>query len=172
MFFRQERVGFQGRRFQCYKFRTMVPNADHLKADLAHMNERKCVLFKIVNDPRITRFGAFLRRSSMDELPQFINVLQGRMSIVGPRPHAVAHNEQYRSLIQAYMVRHKVRPGITGWAQINLESDLEQDAIAKLEYDLYYIKNMSASLDIYILLHTVKAVVLSRGADCRRAGST
>jgi lipopolysaccharide/colanic/teichoic acid biosynthesis glycosyltransferase len=103
------------------------------------------------DDPRITPFGAFIRRTSLDELPQFINVLQGRMSIVGPRPHAVAHNEQYRQLIKAYMVRHKVKPGITGWAQVNGhrgETDTVDKMQARVEYDLAYLRNWSLGLDL------------------------
>ena len=105
-------------------------------------------------DPRITPFGAFLRRTSLDELPQFINVLQGRMSIVGPRPHAVAHNEEYRQLIKAYMVRHKVKPGITGWAQVNGqrgETDTLEKMQARVEYDLEYLRNWSLGLDLQII---------------------
>ena len=113
------------------------------------------------NDPRVTRFGAFLRRTSLDELPQFINVLQGRMSIVGPRPHAVAHNELYRKLISGYMIRHKVKPGITGLAQVNGlrgETDTVDKMKARIEYDLAYLRNWSLALDLRIILKT--AVVL------------
>ena len=112
-------------------------------------------------DARITRFGAFIRKTSLDELPQFINVLQGHMSIVGPRPHAVAHNEMYRQLIKAYMVRHKVKPGITGWAQVNGhrgETDTIEKMQARVEYDLEYLRNWSLGLDLVIILRTVKSV--------------
>ena len=118
-------------------------------------------------DARITPFGAFLRRTSLDELPQFINVLQGRMSIVGPRPHAVAHNEQYRQLIKAYMVRHKVKPGITGWAQVNGqrgETDTIEKMQARVEYDLEYLRNWSLGLDLQIIARTVKLVFFDRDA--------
>ena len=114
------------------------------------------------DDPRVTPFGAFIRRTSLDELPQFVNVLQGRMSIVGPRPHAVAHNEQYRELIKAYMVRHKVKPGITGWAQVNGhrgETDTLEKMQARVEYDLEYLRNWSLGLDLVIILRTVKSVL-------------
>jgi len=117
-------------------------------------------------DQRVTRVGAFLRRSSLDELPQFINVLQGRMSIVGPRPHAVAHNEQYRKLIKGYMLRHKVKPGITGWAQVNGlrgETETLDKMEARIEYDLDYLRNWSLLLDFVIILRTV-LVVLKRDA--------
>ena len=119
------------------------------------------------DDPRITPFGAFLRRTSLDELPQFINVLQGRMSIVGPRPHAVAHNEQYRQLIKAYMVRHKVKPGITGWAQVNGhrgETDTIEKMQARVEYDLEYLRNWSLGLDLQIIARTIKLVLFDRNA--------
>ena len=114
-------------------------------------------------DPRVTPVGRFLRKYSLDELPQFINVLQGRMSVVGPRPHAVAHNEEYRGLIKGYMLRHKVRPGITGLAQVNgfrgETRDLE-DMRRRVEYDLDYLRNWSLGLDLAIVLRTV-GVVLS-----------
>jgi putative colanic acid biosynthesis UDP-glucose lipid carrier transferase len=119
------------------------------------------------DDPRITRFGALIRRSSLDELPQFINVLQGRMSIVGPRPHAVAHNEEYRRLIKAYMVRHKVKPGITGWAQVNgLRGETEsiEKMQARVEYDLEYLRNWSLVFDLQIIAKTVRLVFFDRKA--------
>jgi putative colanic acid biosynthesis UDP-glucose lipid carrier transferase len=119
------------------------------------------------DDPRITRIGALLRRSSLDELPQFFNVLQGHMSIVGPRPHAVAHNEQYRRLIKAYMVRHKVKPGITGWAQIHGhrgETDTLEKMQARVEYDLEYLRNWSLGLDLQIIARTIKLVLFDRKA--------
>ncbi len=118
-------------------------------------------------DSRITPFGAFIRRTSLDELPQFINVLQGRMSIVGPRPHAVAHNEEYRKLIKAYMVRHKVKPGITGWAQVNGlrgETETVDKMSARVEYDLEYLRNWSLGFDLQIIARTVKLVFFDRNA--------
>jgi putative colanic acid biosynthesis UDP-glucose lipid carrier transferase len=118
-------------------------------------------------DPRITPFGAFIRRTSLDELPQFINVLQGRMSIVGPRPHAVAHNEEYRRLIKAYMVRHKVKPGITGWAQVNGfrgETDTIEKMQARVEYDLEYLRNWSLGLDLQIIVRTIRLMFFDRHA--------
>jgi putative colanic acid biosynthesis UDP-glucose lipid carrier transferase len=111
-----------------------------------------------VDDKRVTPFGGFLRRRSLDELPQFFNVLQGRMSIVGPRPHAVAHNEQYRKLIEGYMLRHKVKPGITGWAQINGfrgETETVNKMVKRVEYDLEYIHRWSVWLDIKIITVTI-----------------
>jgi len=118
------------------------------------------------NDSRVTRFGAFLRRTSLDELPQFVNVLQGRMSIVGPRPHAVAHNEMYRKLIRGYMIRHKVKPGITGLAQVNGlrgETDTVEKMKARIDYDLAYLRNWSLALDMRIILKTA-AVLLHKNA--------
>jgi len=109
-------------------------------------------------DARITPFGAFIRRTSLDELPQFINVLQGRMSVVGPRPHAVAHNEEYRKLIPYYMLRHKVKPGITGWAQINGfrgETDTLDKMSGRVDFDLDYIRNWSLWMDVKIIFLTL-----------------
>jgi putative colanic acid biosynthesis UDP-glucose lipid carrier transferase len=114
------------------------------------------------NDARVTRIGAFLRRTSLDELPQFINVLQGRMSVVGPRPHAVAHNELYRKLIKGYMLRHKVRPGITGWAQVNGmrgETEVLEKMQGRIDHDLYYLQNWSIWFDLWIIMRTVWVVL-------------
>jgi putative colanic acid biosynthesis UDP-glucose lipid carrier transferase len=118
-------------------------------------------------DQRVTPFGAFLRASSLDELPQFINVLQGRMSVVGPRPHAIAHNEMYRKLIRGYMIRHKVRPGITGLAQVNglrgETSSLDKMQM-RVEYDLAYLRNWSLLLDLQIVLKTILVVLKRQNA--------
>jgi len=136
-----------------YKFRSMTVAED---GDLVRQATR--------NDSRITRFGAFLRRTSLDELPQFINVLQGRMSVVGPRPHAVAHNETYRKLIRGYMIRHKVRPGITGLAQVNGfrgETETVEKMKGRIDMDLTYLRNWALLLDLQIILKTV-VVVLGR----------
>jgi putative colanic acid biosynthesis UDP-glucose lipid carrier transferase len=149
--FKQRRYGLDGRKIVVYKFRSMTVAED---GDVVRQATR--------NDSRITRFGAFLRRTSLDELPQFINVLQGRMSIVGPRPHAVAHNELYRKLIRGYMIRHKVRPGITGLAQVNGlrgETDTVEKMKARIEYDLAYLRNWSLLLDLQIILKTVVVVL-------------
>ena len=118
-------------------------------------------------DRRVTRLGGILRKTSLDELPQFINVLQGCMSIVGPRPHAVAHNEQYRKLINGYMVRHKVKPGITGWAQVNGyrgETETLDKMGGRIEYDLEYLRNWSLRLDLSIIAKTVWVVFMRKGA--------
>ena len=152
--FRQRRYGLDGKDITVYKFRTMTV-----------MEDGKNVRQAVRGDQRLTRIGGFLRRSSLDELPQFINVVQGRMSIVGPRPHANAHNEQYRKLINGYMVRHKVRPGITGWAQVKYPyGSTVEDALEKLQYDLYYIKRTSIFLDLVILLRSIQVVLFGRGA--------
>ena len=154
--FKQRRNGLDGEEIIIYKFRSMRAQDDGLVVPQATKD-----------DPRVTPFGAFLRRTSMDELPQFINVLQGRMSIVGPRPHAVAHNEQYRQLIKAYMVRHKVKPGITGWAQVNGhrgETETIDKMQARVEYDLEYLRNWSLGLDLQIVARTIKLVFFDRHA--------
>ena len=145
--FRQQRYGWRGDRIEVWKFRTM--RVAEGGADVIQVTK---------DDPRVTRFGAFLRRRSLDELPQFINVLQGRMSIVGPRPHALVHNEQYRKLIHGYMLRHKVRPGITGLAQVKGwrgETDVLDKMEKRVEYDLAYMQNWSLWLDLKIILMTL-----------------
>lgn len=148
--FKQRRYGLDGKEILVYKFRTMTVCEDGDRIEQAKKN-----------DQRITRFGAFLRRTSLDELPQFFNVLEGTMSIVGPRPHAVAHNEQYRKLIRGYMIRHKVKPGITGWAQVNGfrgETETVDKMKKRIEYDLDYLKHWSASLDFRIVFRTLFVV--------------
>ncbi len=145
--FKQRRYGLRGEVVNVWKFRSMT-----VCEDGSHVEQAKR------GDSRTTPFGRFLRRTSLDELPQFINVLQGHMSIVGPRPHAVAHNEEYRQLIHGYMLRHKVKPGITGWAQINGwrgETDTLVKMERRIEYDLEYIRNWSLWLDLKIILLTV-----------------
>lgn len=145
--FRQRRYGLNGQVIEMWKFRSML-----VQEDGAHVPQAQ------KNDPRITRVGAFLRKTSLDELPQFINVLQGRMSIVGPRPHAVAHNEQYRKLIHGYMLRHKVKPGITGLAQVNGwrgETDTTEKMAMRVKYDLEYINHWSLWLDLKIIAKTM-----------------
>jgi putative colanic acid biosynthesis UDP-glucose lipid carrier transferase len=148
--FRQRRYGLDGEEIVVYKFRSMRVTED---GDLIEQARK--------NDSRVTPLGAFLRKTSMDELPQFINVLQGRMSIVGPRPHAVAHNELYRGLIKSYMVRHKVKPGITGWAQVNGfrgETDSLEKMEGRIRCDLDYLRNWSLRLDLLIIFRTIRLV--------------
>lgn len=144
--FKQTRHGLRGEKFQVLKFRTMTvcENGGNIRQATR-------------NDRRITRVGAFLRKTSLDELPQFINVLQGHMSIVGPRPHAVAHNEEYRQLIPGYMLRHLMKPGITGWAQVNGwrgETDTLFKMQKRVELDMEYIRAWSLALDLRIILVT------------------
>lgn len=147
VFFKQTRYGMDGSRIRVWKFRTMTVTEDGDQITQAKKN-----------DSRVTPFGAFLRRTSLDELPQFFNALFGSMSIVGPRPHAVAHNEEYRSQIQGYMLRHKVKPGITGLAQINGfrgETDTLDKMAGRVKYDLQYIQTWSLLLDLKIIFLTV-----------------
>ncbi len=147
VFFKQHRYGLKGEAIKVWKFRTMTVCENDGRIRQATKN-----------DHRVTRFGAFLRKTSLDELPQFLNVLIGNMSIVGPRPHAVIHNEEYRELIPGYMLRHMVKPGITGWAQINGwrgETDNLYKMRKRLEFDLEYMREWSLWLDIKIILYTV-----------------
>ena len=154
--FRQRRYGMDGREIIVWKFRTMTVLED---GDATYRQVAR-------NDERVTRVGRFLRRSSLDELPQFFNVLQGRMSVVGPRPHAVAVNEQYRKLIPGYMIRHKIRPGITGLAQVNgyRGGDDLPGMQKRVEYDLLYLRNWSIGLDLRIVMQTVGVVFGDRKA--------
>lgn len=149
--FKQRRYGLDGEEIIVYKFRSMTVAEDGDKVTQATKD-----------DARLTPIGGFLRRSSLDELPQFFNVLQGRMSIVGPRPHAVAHNELYRKQIKGYMLRHKVRPGITGWAQVNGfrgETETLDKMEARIAYDLDYLRRWSLLLDIWIIVRTIKVTL-------------
>jgi putative colanic acid biosysnthesis UDP-glucose lipid carrier transferase len=149
--FRQRRYGLNGEEINVYKFRSMTVCEDGGTVAQATRN-----------DSRITRFGRFLRRTSLDELPQLVNVIEGKMSLVGPRPHAVVHNEQYRKLICGYMIRHKVRPGITGWAQVNGlrgETDTIDKMSARVKFDIDYLNQWSLWMDIKILVRTVLLVL-------------
>lgn len=146
VFFKQKRTGYQGKEFLCYKFRTMKVNVDADK------------LQATANDPRKTKIGDFLRRTSIDELPQFINVLKGDMSVVGPRPHMLKHTEDYTKLIDQYMVRHMVRPGITGWAQVNGfrgETKYLWQMQGRVERDVWYIEHWNFLLDLKIIAKTI-----------------
>jgi putative colanic acid biosynthesis UDP-glucose lipid carrier transferase len=154
--FRQRRYGLDGEQIVVYKFRTMTVTEDGEAL-------RQCT----PGDARLTRLGAFMRRASLDELPQLLNVLQGRMSLVGPRPHAVAHNELYRKLIDGYMLRHKVRPGLTGWAQVNGlrgETPTLERMQARIDHDLDYLRNWSLHLDLYIMAKTLWVVLKRENA--------
>lgn len=158
IFYGAERIGRKGRTFSCYKFRTMVQNADTLKAELEHMNERDGILFKIANDPRITKVGGVLRKYSLDELPQFYNVLRGDMSLVGPRPPMAAEVEQYDL---AHLRRLDVLPGITGLWQVEARQDPSFDSYISL--DTAYVENWSLWLDLKILARTVHVVLSGTG---------
>ncbi|HBS3200580.1 TPA: undecaprenyl-phosphate glucose phosphotransferase, partial [Klebsiella pneumoniae] len=154
--FRQIRYGMDGKPIKVWKFRSM-----------SVMENDSSVKQATKNDTRVTKVGRFLRSTSLDELPQFFNVLFGQMSVVGPRPHAVAHNEQYRSLIQGYMLRHKVKPGITGLAQINGwrgETDTLEKMEKRIEYDLLYIRGWSIWLDLKIIFLTVFKGFINKSA--------
>jgi putative colanic acid biosynthesis UDP-glucose lipid carrier transferase len=154
--FRQRRFGLDGKEIVVFKFRTMNVMED------GQTQYRQVTR----HDARVTPLGTFLRRTSLDELPQLFNVLQGSMSIVGPRPHAIAVNEQYRRLIPSYMVRHKVKPGITGWAQVNGHRGGDDiDSMQKrIEYDLQYLQHWSLQLDLLIMLKTATLILLDRRA--------
>lgn len=146
VFFRQKRTGYKGKEFNCYKFRTMRVNA---QADSLQATE---------HDPRKTKVGDFMRRTNIDELPQFINVFLGNMSVVGPRPHMLKHTEEYSRLIDKYMVRHLIKPGITGWAQVNgLRGQTDQlwQMEGRVEHDVWYIEHWSFLLDLKIIVRTV-----------------
>lgn len=148
IFFKQLRHGLSGKIINVYKFRTMK----------YQKSNNSLVVQAQKNDSRVTKVGRFLRRTSLDELPQLINVIKGEMSIVGPRPHAVEHNHQYKSLIESYMKRHIVKPGITGWAQINGfrgETDTIEKMEGRIQCDIFYIENWSIRLDIKIMVLTL-----------------
>ena len=155
--FKQQRHGVNKEIFDVYKFRSMS----------LHKEQSDVIKQATKNDPRITKFGAFLRKTSLDELPQFINVLQGNMSVVGPRPHALSHNEHYKDLVKSYMWRHKVKPGITGWAQVNGhrgETDTLDKMKNRVEHDLWYIENWSLSLDLKIVFLTIFKGFINKNA--------
>ncbi len=155
--FRQTRLGWDGREISVLKFRTMSTHAE----ECGRVTQARR------NDPRVTPFGVFLRRFSLDELPQLFNVLRGEMSIVGPRPHALEHNRQYKEAVEQYMLRHKVKPGMTGWAQVNGyrgETDTLEKMRKRVEYDLYYIEHWSLWFDLRIIAQTLVVVVTGKNA--------
>ena len=150
IFFRQQRTGYKGRSFTCYKFRTMRVNSDSDKVQAT------------ADDPRKTRFGDILRKTNLDELPQFINVWLGDMSVVGPRPHMLKHTADYSAVIDKYMVRHVVRPGITGWAQVNGYRGLTDELWKmerRVEFDVWYVENWTFALDLKIVARTIINVI-------------
>ena len=149
-FFKQMRSGEENKEFWCYKFRSMRVNKDSDKVQAT------------LNDPRKTRLGNFMRKTSIDELPQFINVLLGDMSVVGPRPHMLKHTEEYSKLIDKYMVRHLVKPGITGWAQVTgFRGETKElwQMEGRVERDIWYLEHWTFMLDLYIIYKTVKNAV-------------
>ncbi|OGT58629.1 MAG: undecaprenyl-phosphate glucose phosphotransferase [Gammaproteobacteria bacterium RIFCSPHIGHO2_12_FULL_42_10] len=155
--FKQARLGWDGRVITIYKFRTMI----------VHHEASHTVTQATIRDKRVTWFGRWLRRFSLDELPQLVNVLQGRMSMVGPRPHALPHNELYKDMIHTYMQRHRVKPGITGWAQVNGwrgETDTMLKMEKRVEYDLYYINNWSFAFDLKIMFLTCCYGLINKNA--------
>jgi putative colanic acid biosynthesis UDP-glucose lipid carrier transferase len=157
VFFKQRRLGFNNREFEIYKFRSMRHRAQP-EARTPQASR---------NDPRITRVGRIIRKTSIDELPQLFNVLNGTMSLVGPRPHALDHNEEYSRQIRGYFARHKVKPGITGWAQVNGlrgETETLDKMEARIRHDVYYAENWSLFFDIRILIQTVLVVLFQRSA--------
>ena len=156
IFFRQQRCGFNGRCFRIIKFRTMLVQEDGESVTQAQRL-----------DSRVSRLGKWLRRTSIDELPQLVNVLQGSMSLVGPRPHAVAHDTQFDKVVRNYAFRHRVKPGLTGWAQVHGSrgpTPTSEHIERRVEYDLWYIDNWSFRLDFLILLQTVGEVMRARNA--------
>ena len=153
LFYSHIRVGINGKEFKIYKLRSMVRNA-----------EKDGPQFADVLDTRVTKFGRFLRKSRLDEIPQFINVIKGDMSVIGPRPERPFFVKEYSNDLPFYEVRHLIRPGITGWAQVNARyGSSEQDSLEKLQYDLYYMKHRSLALDINILIKTLSTVIFYRG---------
>jgi putative colanic acid biosynthesis UDP-glucose lipid carrier transferase len=161
VFFKQNRWGTGASPFQIYKFRSMT-QATSVAASVGEV-----VTQTTQNDARVTRVGAFIRKTSIDELPQLLNIFKGDMSIVGPRPHAVGHNKQYRGLVKGYMLRHKIKPGLTGWAQIHGfrgETDTIDKMEMRVQYDLEYLRTWTPMLDVYVILKTVKLVVSGKNA--------
>jgi undecaprenyl-phosphate galactose phosphotransferase/putative colanic acid biosynthesis UDP-glucose lipid carrier transferase len=154
--FRQARRGLNGHPFHILKLRTMTVMEDGAQVEQARWQ-----------DPRVTSVGLWLRRTSIDELPQLVNVLRGEMSLVGPRPHAVAHDVYYGTLIDGYAVRHQVKPGLTGWAQISGSrgpTPQLSEMVERVRLDTWYIRNWSLRLDLLIILRTVRVVAFSKGA--------
>ncbi|GLB50855.1 sugar transferase [Neptunitalea lumnitzerae] len=153
LFYNQERIGKNGKSFKIFKLRSMVVDA-----------EKQGAVWAQQNDPRITPFGHFLRKSRLDEMPQFINVLKGEMSMIGPRPERPIFVSDLSKVIPFYEVRHMIKPGVTGWAQVSTEyGDSEEDSLKKLQYDLYYIKHRSAFMDFNIIFKTLSTILFYRG---------
>jgi lipopolysaccharide/colanic/teichoic acid biosynthesis glycosyltransferase len=159
--FRQQRTGYRGRPFTVYKIRTMKTAVARTASD----QQLRQAAMTLVDDPRITRLGSFLRRTRLDELPQLINIAKGEMSLIGPRPEAVALSQWYEKQIPFYHYRHLIKPGVTGWAQINQGHVTDvADVQEKLHLDFYYVKNFSFWLDVLIAVRTVKTMISGHGA--------
>lgn len=161
--FSQIRVGKNGKEFKMYKFRSMVVDAEDRLKELLEENEMDGPVFKIADDPRITRVGKFIRKTSIDELPQLFNILKGDMSLVGPRPERPFFVEKFREEIPRYMVKHQVRPGLTGWAQVNGYRG-DTSIRKRIDCDLYYIENWSIGFDIKILFLTIFKGFINKNA--------
>ena len=151
--FKQERIGLHNEPFKMYKFRSMVQQTDE--------EEKKC--WTVKDDPRVTKVGAFLRRTSLDELPQLFNILKGDMSLVGPRPERPQFVEKFKEEIPRYMIKHQVRPGLTGWAQVNGYRG-DTSIRKRVEYDIYYIENWTLGMDIKILFMTFFTGFINKNA--------
>jgi putative colanic acid biosysnthesis UDP-glucose lipid carrier transferase len=159
--FRQNRWGTGAQPFSIYKFRSMTQDTSQ------HAATGEAIIQTTANDMRVTKVGAFIRRTSIDELPQLLNILMGTMSFVGPRPHATGHNKEYRGLIKGYMLRHKVKPGLTGWAQIHGfrgETDTLDKMAKRIDYDLEYLRNWTPLLDVCIVFKTMYVVIVGKNA--------
>ena len=163
IFFSQVRIGKNGRKFKIYKFRSMYMDAEERKKELMEQNKMSGLMFKMDDDPRITKVGKFIRKTSIDELPQFINVFMGDMSVVGPRPHMLKHTEDYSKLIDKYMVRHAIKPGITGWAQVTGfrgETKELHQMEGRVKADIWYLEHWSFLLDLYCIYKTFANVII------------
>ena len=160
--FSQKRVGQYGKEFNMYKFRSMVSNAEELKAKLMAQNEMSGPMFKMKHDPRITKVGKFIRKTRIDEIPQLFNILKGDMGLIGPRPERPNFTVQFNEEIPGFINRLAIKPGLTGWAQVNGGYEITPEE--KLKEDIYYIKNRSILLDFKILFKTVKVVLTGDGA--------
>jgi lipopolysaccharide/colanic/teichoic acid biosynthesis glycosyltransferase len=153
LFYTQERVGKDGALFKIYKFRSMVENA-----------ESNGAVFSKIGDTRVTPFGKFLRKTRIDEIPQFLNILKGDMGVIGPRPERPMFVEEISAIMPFYETRHIIKPGLTGWAQVNYNyGESIEESLVKLQYDLYYIKHRSVFIDISIVFKTISTVVFYRG---------
>jgi lipopolysaccharide/colanic/teichoic acid biosynthesis glycosyltransferase len=153
LFYTQERVGKNGKIFQILKFRSMIKNA-----------EKDGAVFSISSDTRVTPFGKFLRKARIDEIPQFVNILKGEMSVIGPRPERPFFVEEIAEIMPFYETRHVIKPGLTGWAQVNYSyGESIEDSLIKLQYDLYYIKHRSIFLDLNITIKTFSTILFYRG---------